>query len=316
MIHSHYNSSPCGRRRLGFTLAELLVVAGVIGLILALVVPMIRGLFSAGADVQAAGQMTAMLGAARGQAIDLQRPSALMLGVGADRFGWTGTGQPVNPRGWAVVMRHYNTYYSGGKNLPYFIPSADLAPQVLPGTMACGSIVNGSPYISGTAFADAPLAIDAGFDDFTNFAIVFNPDGTLVDQVDSGLPVMANYIVTQGGNLSFTGTTDLAYSHIAWRAIVSAADQAKIDKAAIFPQPSGTVAQMVSTVTFGVGGAQPGAASPGATGKLGVRAFTIFDYKLAKAAAKRTPSAAGAYINANGNFFCVNPYTGQVIPAE
>jgi prepilin-type N-terminal cleavage/methylation domain-containing protein len=314
--------------RRGFTLAELLVVAAIIGLVLVLMVPMIRGLFSAGADAQAAGQMSAMLGAARGQAIDLQRPAALMLGAGKDQNGWqkdgggNATNVPVGWRGWAVVMRHYNTYTSGGKNLPYFIPSADIAPQSLPGSMACGAIATSGQYMTGTGtsagFANAALAPvsatdDSNFDNFTNFAIVFGPDGTLVDQVDSGNPVMANYIAKNGATWVFQDASDLKYSHIVWRATY-ASDQAGIDKMAILPMPAvgSLVAQMVSTVIADPPTVQPGTPSlTGVTGKLGVRAYTIFDYKFAKAAAQR-----GTYINTHGNFFCVNPYTGQVIPPD
>ena len=274
--HTNRKTS-AARGEAGFTLAELLVVAGIIGLMLAIVLPSVRGLFTAGADLHAAAEISAMSGAARGTAISNQTFAILHLEMGADKQGWTGASPnrvPVNPRCWASVLK----YEWNADALRWeFVPSDEIAPRMMPGDVALGE-VSAKFVPAGSAFAITAATLD----DFTTFNVIFASDGSMTTMVNGGNPVLANKRVPAAG------AGDLNASRILWQ-FDDATQQAAVVRVAIYPALTGI-------------------------GEAGVRAMTIFDYKGVKAA--KDDATRTSLLNKTGQFLVINPDTGQLIPPE
>ena len=76
------------RKATAFTLAELLVVIGVIALALGMVVPSLHALFDARTDREAEGTLGGMLILARGTAIENQTYALLHGGMGVNGDYW------------------------------------------------------------------------------------------------------------------------------------------------------------------------------------------------------------------------------------
>src|SRR5688572_3817665 len=84
--HPHNPTHP--RRRSGFTLTELLIVIGIIILMIALAVPLLRVLSGNRSQTAVANQMAGLLGEARLKALGLQRPVGVFfyLDPATDRY--------------------------------------------------------------------------------------------------------------------------------------------------------------------------------------------------------------------------------------
>ncbi len=156
------------RRRPGFTLAELLVVTGIIVMALTVMVPSIHSMFTAPADGQAEGTFGAMLSLARGYAIEH--------GVYTLVHGQRG----VDGEYWLAVF--FKPRASGSK----FVPPKGTRPQQINGFRGFGEVsdrhVTGSEYMT-------TLDADETFLEFATFHVIFTPEGllttTMVPDFDS-----------------------------------------------------------------------------------------------------------------------------------
>ena len=225
-------------RRAGFTLVEILVVIGIIVIAISLVLPPATKIFTTASDAQARQLFSAMLGAARGKAIENQSYALVHCQIGVDDSCWI-----------AVMVHNQDTNK--------FEPAEGYLPQQIPGNIAFGEIsskfVNGGNYISDALDSDDELR------DFTTFNIIFTPSGALAPsdytpQIDTDTKIF-------GGN----GAT---------------AKQKIWDVPAGLNEPT-------------------------------VKAVTIFPYKSLVAAGNRAN-----WLEENGQFLCINPYTGRLISTK
>lgn len=166
----------------GFTLAELLVVVGVIALILTIIAPSIHGLFTAGADAQATGELSAYLGAARAMAVETQSYVLVHFQSDVDST----TPPPENPRCWAAIM--LGVPAAGGGIM--FVQAPGFLPKQFPGEMGFGQL---DDNVIDTATSQIKLdAVNTRnkFNNFTTFNIIFGPDGSPTTLVNGKVPVL------------------------------------------------------------------------------------------------------------------------------
>jgi type II secretory pathway pseudopilin PulG len=237
-------------RQRAFTIIELLVVISTIALVLAITMPGIIGLFTAGADLQSRNVISGMLSAARAVAIENQSYAGVH--VQNDTDG----------KCWAAVMQYDNdpTSTSFGK----FVPVSGFKPQSMPGDMAFGGISD--DYVLGSNYT---TDVNTDMEGFTTFNVIFSPDGSL-----------------------FTGK------------INGFTPQIETD-VKIFGGDSATAKQQIWNHPGSLPDAGP------TLDEAGVRAITAFHYK----ALKILPDKQG-WLDKNGQFLCINPYTGKLLPDE
>ena len=155
-----------------FTLIELMAVISIIALVSAMALPTVAKLFSASADEQARSMLAAMLSGNRAAAIENACYTAVHLQIDEDG------------RCWAVAMTG-----KGQGVLTQFVPMEGAVPKRMPGGIAFGGI--SSESVSGGDYDDL-----ADLEDFTNFTVVFAPDGSVVTTID-GAPIRvdSNHVV-------------------------------------------------------------------------------------------------------------------------
>ncbi len=181
----------------GFTLIEVLMVIGIIGMALMVILPSVGKLFDSAADGQGRNLITAQLKAARSLAIR----DRIHTGVHFQRHWKTG-------RFWAAIMQATTEAPTttddkwidlgadfGGEAVFDDIPVSTLSqngmvlvlaegaqPVKLPGSLGVGVVLSaiGDNYanLAGWRSARRSDNIDA----FTTFTIMFDPDGRLVDR--------------------------------------------------------------------------------------------------------------------------------------
>jgi prepilin-type N-terminal cleavage/methylation domain-containing protein len=163
------------RRRAGFTLAELLVVIGVIVVSLSIVLPTVHALFTAGAETQAIAAMSAALGAARGCAIEQKTYALLHV-------------QPhwKDEKCYAAVFKYDST-----KDPPGFVPPLGYRPWQMPGGIAFGEVT--ARYITVDTDMMDDYDNDVLYEDgeprnFCTFNVVFAPNGSLTEYVHGKVP--------------------------------------------------------------------------------------------------------------------------------
>lgn len=171
------------RMRAGFTLAELLVVVGIIVVSLSIVLPTVRALFSAGAETQAIASMSAALGAARGLAIE---HSAYTLVHHQPSVEFKDNKWYVDRKCYAGVFKYVGTSAAGG-----FEPAAGYRPWQMPKDIGFGQVTPGYIIIE-TDMADDydndALDGDRELLDFCTFNVVFAPNGSLTESVHGKVP--------------------------------------------------------------------------------------------------------------------------------
>ncbi len=232
-------SSPFDRGR-GFTLIELLVVISIIALAISVVLPPVAAMFTTASDTQSRGIISAMLGAARGLAVENQSYCLLHVQIGTDGACWV------------AVMR-----YDSETGL--FVPSEGYSPRQMPGGIAFGEI--SSKFVQGGDYISDALDSDEELRDFTTFNVIFTSSGALAPsdytpQIDTDVKIFGGDGATSEQQIWDT-PADLTIN-----------------------EPT-------------------------------IRAMTIFPYRTLEAVNDR-----GAWLNENGQFLCINPYTGKLISTK
>lgn len=248
-----------------FTLTELLVVLGIIVLVMGIVLPSIIPLLASGTATQVRAVVSALLGAARGMAIERQSYALVHFQMSPDEKCWAAV----------LIYEVVKDPATGEVTGHRFVPAEGYKPRKMPGGIALIGV--------------SDLSLTGGLDHFTGifsdshskphpwffwFNVVFGPDGSLAELVPGA-----------GGNLT-TPQIDVT--------------------SALF---AGTPDQRIW---------EPGA-PPLARFTKGVRMMVAFPYKDIKDLSAGThwdPASRAYYLENNGEFFVINPYTGQLLPSE
>jgi type II secretory pathway pseudopilin PulG len=277
-----------------FTLTELLVVIGLIVLALAIVLPSIIPLLASGSQSQGRSVISSLLGAAHGMAIERGSYAMVHFQMGT---GWVPPGSNWRdvPDGncWVAVLVYdrnkriedRNDPRYGQPNPTYgkFIPAQGFAPRKLPGDMALGEVsadwlINTGEHFKGLPNEDAATEPEPDWD-FTTFHVIFGPDGSLVRLVPDANGVLSNPVID---------TTRSPF----WQSAPTDRDEA---------------AQRIWR-TSNVRLDEPG-----------VRMMVAFSYKQIKSlsdADYTVPGSRAHYLENDGTYLCINPYTGQLLPSE
>ncbi len=256
-------------RAWGFTLTELLVVLGILVLALGIVLPSLIPLLSTSSMTQARAMISALLGSARGLAIEKQSYTLVHFQMSPDE------------KCWAAVFIYDNQQKNldGSPNANYckFVPLDGFAPRRMPGDVAliqvCPLLMPDGRHLIGVF--DQP-GLPAGerqpYWGFTTFNVVFGPDGALRQQVPDSKGLLTPPVID--------------------------------DKALVF---IGTVDQKIWEPHAFV------------LNNEGIRLMIAFSYREVKNLSADGYATAGSranYLEQNGQFFCINPYTGQLLPSE
>ncbi len=163
----------------GFTLVEMLVVLTMIGILTAIVLPTMVGLFTAGGDAQAYNALAGQLTAARSLAIQ-QRTHAGVHAQLADTSGRYTKGL-VNTCFTAVVWHDPNDTSNPNR----FVLAEGFAPQKLPSSMAFGR-VDKTFYDQSAGQYTSTVASQP--EEFTCLTFEFAPSGQLATRRDVTFP--------------------------------------------------------------------------------------------------------------------------------
>jgi len=226
--------------RKGFTLVEMLVVIGIIVIALSLVLPPASKIFTTAADAQARQLFSAMLGAARGKAIENQSYALVHCQIGVDGSCWV-----------AVMVHNQDT----GK----FELATGYLPQQIPGDIAFGEI--STDFVQNDHYLPQSLDTDNELQDFTTFNIIFTSSGSLASS-------------------DYTPDIDTNVK--------------------LFGNDNATPEQKIWDIPAGLEINEPT-----------VRAVTIFPHKTLVAVGDRAN-----WLDKNGQFLCINSYTGRLISAK
>ena len=190
--------NPQSETRNGFSLVELMVVIALIVIAVAIALPSISRLFSAGADTQAFNLLAAQCAAARAQAIQNATYAGVHVQM-SNRSDLEGC--------YGAVM--WDDPSTTDHNLSL---SPDHEPQKFPGSYAFGQLsdpflnqTGGSKAYSITAFdGDTPGAIE----DFLTFTIVFNAEGQVSKYIDNDDITLAKGNLIKNGSIDETSSSD------------------------------------------------------------------------------------------------------------
>ena len=184
--HTHNHAAP--RRRRGFTLIELLVVISIIALAATIVTPSFARMFKVDAHAQARSVLRAMLGAARGAAIENNCYTALHIQIGKDEKCWAAVlkGVPAGAEG-----SEGNEGNEG--NGIIFDQFPGLPPKQMPGNIVFGEIptqYDNHPAWGGSKpwiyehYRGWKGGVVNAVADFTELTVVFTPSGSVVRYVN------------------------------------------------------------------------------------------------------------------------------------
>jgi len=155
----------------GFTLAELLVVVGIIAIVASVALPSIATIFNAGADAQAFNLLSAQLSVARAEAVQGGTFAGVHVQLADPDLD---RNEGLEDASFCAVMVYDGTDFS---------LHDDYESHRIPGNIAFGELksdfVDGSGDYQG--FVD-----EAAVSDFTTFTIVFSPAGAAVKRVEGG----------------------------------------------------------------------------------------------------------------------------------
>ena len=184
-----------------FTLTELLVVLGIIVLVMGIVLPSIIPLLASGTASQVRAVVSALLGAARGMAIERQSYALVHFQMSPDEECWA-----------AVLIYDNRQRNADGTDNPTFrkfIPAEGYKPRKMPGGIALAEVSSFCLSRDGHFMRLFDLPPDSGIPNrlFTTFNVVFGPDGSLAELVpDTDGNLVVPNIDTD--SLLFAGTAD------------------------------------------------------------------------------------------------------------
>jgi len=184
---------PAGRPTRAFTLVELIVVMAIVGLVLAVVLPTMINLFSAGADAQAYNVMSALLASARAEAISTVKFVGVHVQM-ADAVD--AEGKPLSPdlQGVSYAAMVSLQGFARSTFPPEYLDSEEFnrgademvdrfvraeGPYRMPQKVAFGELK--STYVTESAGVTEYLAMDDP--GFTSFTLVFSPGGAVTKKV-------------------------------------------------------------------------------------------------------------------------------------
>lgn len=183
------------RRHGGFTLMELLVVIGVIGLAATLAVPSIAAFLTTGSDSQAVNYLSAICSAARTEAIRSHNHVVVHIQMEASYLGGSWKTN-LDGRCYAMVMGYdktSGTFRSIGQATdaamganPWPHRGQVFMPKPLPGGMAFGEYSPKFVSESGTTYTIINVTSLASMGDFTSVSILFTPSGSVARNAPSG----------------------------------------------------------------------------------------------------------------------------------
>ena len=199
-------TQPASRRAPAFTLIELIIVIGIIGVVLSIAVPTIGRVFTAGADAQAHNIMSAQLTVARAQA--MRRGS--YVGVHVQMADPVANLDLADACFVATLVYDYRQ--------KKFNPDPDVLPQRIPGNMAFGELT--SDFVD--ANGNYKSMDDTALGDFTTFTVVFSSAGALVRQVNGQkvkLDSTDDTLYAKGGQSKGVWSTNLVEEELATTAM-------------------------------------------------------------------------------------------------
>ena len=159
-----------------FTLTELLVVLGIIVLVMGIVLPSIIPLLASGTASQVRAVVSALLGAARGMAIERQSYALVHFQMGVDDKCWAAV----------LIYEVVKDPATGEVTGHRFIPAEGYRPRKMPGGLALAEVSSFwvTPEGHFQRLFDLPPP-GSGIPNplFTTFNVVFGPDGSLAELV-------------------------------------------------------------------------------------------------------------------------------------
>ncbi|HOD80233.1 MAG TPA: prepilin-type N-terminal cleavage/methylation domain-containing protein [Phycisphaerae bacterium] len=265
------------RRGGGFTLMELLVVIGVIGLVATLAVPSIAAFMSGGAESQAVNYLSAICTAARTEALRAHNHVAVHIQMEASYIGGSWVTN-LDGRCYVMVLGYdkttgtfrgitQSTETALGSSWPH--RGAIFLPKPLPGGLAFGEY--SSKYVDLANNKQDIINMNTldNVGDFTSLTILFTPSGAVGRNAPSTTSNVAGKIKFSTSDSLFGGSEPLWMS---------------------------------------------GTANYDGTGEPGVSA--VFLFKAAELAAAPNNAGRNLYIQNNAQRLAINNHTGQLFALE
>lgn len=204
-----------------FTLTELLVVLGIIVLVMGIVLPSIIPLLASGTATQVRAVVSALLGAARGMAIERQSYALVHFQMGVDDNCWAAV----------LIYESIKDPITGEVTGHRFVPAEGFRPRKIPGGFALGEVTTMFLTPNGKHFQrlfDLPAGRLNPF--FTTFSAIFAPDGSLADLV----PDINGNLVWPHIDTTSILFDDAAQQRI-WHSTVAGLDEPGVRVMVLFP---------------------------------------------------------------------------------
>lgn len=157
----------------GFTLMEMMIVIGLVGLVAALALPSIVALFNAGADAQAYNLMASQLAAARALAIEKGTYAGVHVQLADALLG----SEFLRPKLDNVCFTALVLYNRQAERFRVYT-----TPVRVPGSIAFGKI--SEETVSDSSYTDTVRPSTTKHNGFTTFTVIFSPTGSAIRLVD------------------------------------------------------------------------------------------------------------------------------------